>query len=155
MAVFEDDFMDIQAGLVALALEAVGDANVEDVYIYGSIEGCMTAFNVFFRVDGEVRYLRDVVDDQSIRLQVLELGTGDLGKLRDLCFANDHDCPTQIRGRYHAASGGYRAHYAYDPIVCDEQHGIAPSEAFVMWVDDVRAGRDDLATDNAAGIGED
>lgn len=100
MPVFEDDFMDIQAGLVSLALEAVGDTDVDDVYIYGSIEGGMTSFNVFFRVDGSIRYLHEVVDDQSIVLQVLDLGTGDLGRLRDLCLTSGRDCPTQIRGWY-------------------------------------------------------
>ena len=35
---FEDDFMDVQAGLVSLCLEATEGLPVRDVYIYVSIE---------------------------------------------------------------------------------------------------------------------
>lgn len=144
MAIFEDEFMDIQSGMVALCLEAAGDANVEVVYIYGSIEGGMTSFNTFFRMGGVVRGLTEVVPDRSLALQVLDLGTDDLGRLRTLCGERGRACPTEIRGRYETATGGYRVHYSYDPIVADPDYGISPATVFDTWMDDVQSGKDDL-----------
>ena len=143
--VFEDDFMDVQSGLVSLCLEATEGIDVELVYIYGSIEGNMTSFNTFFRVSGAVRGLTEVVTDRSIAWQVLDLGTEDLGKLRTLCERYGQPCPTQIRGRYDAVSGGYKASYSYDAIVNDEENGISPATAFDTWMDNVESGEDDLA----------
>ena len=97
---FEDKFMDIQSGMVALAWEAAGDDDVEVVYLYGSIEGGMTSFNTFFRVNGLVKGLADVITDRTLVFRVLDLGTEDLGRLRALCNEYSRECPTEIRGRY-------------------------------------------------------
>ena len=140
---FEDDFMDVQSGLVSLCLEATEGQAVQDVYAYASIEGNMTVFNAFFRVGGQVLPLNQVVTDDDIRWQVLKLAQGDLAGLRELCAAADRPCPTQIRGHY-ASTGGYKASYAYDPIVGTED-GIAPGTTFANWIHAVAAGNDDLA----------
>ena len=145
---FEDEFMDVQSGMVALAWEAAGDDDVEVVYIYGSIEGGMTSFNTFFRVNGLVKGLADVITDRTLVFRVLDLGTEDLGRLRALCNEYSHECPTEIRGRYETATGRYRAHYSYHPIVADPENGISPATAFDTWMDDVQRGQDDLASES-------
>lgn len=150
---FEDDFMDVQSGLVSLCMEATEGLPVRDVYVYASIEGGMTVFNAFFRVDdpagiraeGLVLPLNRVVDDDDVRWQVLRLAQSDLAGLRRLCADAGRPCPTQIRGHY-AATGAYKADYAYDPIVSrNDGAGVAPGATFAAWMRAVASGDDDLA----------
>lgn len=142
---YEDDFMDVQSGLVSLCLEATEGLPIEDIYIYTSIEGSMTVFNAFFRTGGVILPLNQVVTDEGIRWQVIRLAQGDLASLRKICEAAGRPCPTQIRGHY-ASIGRYKADYAYDPIVGrDDGTGVAPGSVFAQWMSDVKGGVDDLA----------
>ena len=152
--VFEDDFMDVQSGLVSLCLEATEGMPVLDVYIYVSLEGNMTVFNAFFRMgdDGAARSsserilpLNQVVIDDDIRWQVIRLAQSDLAGLRRLCDDAGHPCPTQIRGHY-SPTGAYKASYEYDRIVAkDDGTGVAPGATFAAWMHAVASGDDDLA----------
>lgn len=150
---FEDDFMDVQAGLVSLCLEATEGMPVRDVYIYVSLEGNMTVFNAFFRMRGleanpaedRVLPLNQVVLDDDVRWQVIKLAQSDLDGLRRLCDAAGHPCPTQIRGHY-SSGGAYKASYEYDRIVSkDDGTGVAPGATFAAWMHAVASGNDDLA----------
>lgn len=148
---FEDEFMDVQSSLVSLCLEAaehVGRlAEVRLVYLYASIEGNMSSFNAFFRLaDGSLPALDDLVTDDDLYAQVCGFAYDDLDRLRQTCAEFGQPCPTEVRGRYDAETGGYRAHYAYEPKVGrDDGTGRSPSVYFRAWLDDVASGADDLA----------
>lgn len=148
---FEDEFMDVQSSLVSLCLEAaerVGkSAEVQLVYLYASIEGGMSSFNVFFRLaDGSLASLEDLVTDDDLYMQVCDCAYDDLGRLRQTCAEFGRPCPTEVRGRYDAETGGYRARYSYEAKVGrDDGTGRSPSEYFRAWLDEVASGNDDLA----------
>ncbi|MBT1180324.1 hypothetical protein [Bifidobacterium vespertilionis] len=132
---FEDDFMDVQSGLVSLCLEAAEGQPIRDIYIYASLEGRMTVFNAFFRVGDAILPLNQVATDDDLRRRMLRLAHGDLAGLRRLCDEAGRPCPTQIRGHYIAGTGSYRADYAYDPIVArDDGMGVAPGATFAAWM---------------------
>lgn len=147
---FEDEFMDVQSSLVSLCLEAaerVGkSAEVQLVYPYASIEGGMSSFNVFFRLaDGSLASLEDLVTDDDLYMQVCDCAYDDLGRLRQTCAEFGRPCPTEVRGRYDAETGGYRARYSYEAKVGrDDGTGRSPSEYFRVWLDEVASGNDDL-----------
>ena len=54
--VFEDEFMDIQSGMVSLVLEALetSDVTVNKIYIYAFGTEHMGFFNLFFEKDGKI-----------------------------------------------------------------------------------------------------
>ena len=138
--------MDVQAGLVDLVLEATeGVPGIERVYLFGSVEGGMTSFNAFLKVGFSYERLDAVVRDRDVLVQVMGLGASDLAGLRDLCERASRRCPTQIRGRYVVDGGAYDARYEYEPIASREEGAVAPGASFAAWLEDVRAGRDDLA----------
>ena len=45
--VFEDEFMEVQSGLISLCIEFLGENKVDNIYAYGSIEDGRYSFNVF------------------------------------------------------------------------------------------------------------
>ena len=52
--VFEDEFMELQTGLISLCLELT-EGKVDKVFAYGSNEKKSAAFNAFFEVDGTIK----------------------------------------------------------------------------------------------------
>ncbi len=142
---FEDEFMDIQTGLVSLVLEAVAAVrDVSRVYIFCSIEGGMTSFNAFLKIGDSFQRLDAVVGDRRVLMQVMGLGSGDLASLKALCDRSGRACPTQIRGRY-VVGGAYDARYEYERIASREEGARAPGASFSAWLDSVREGDDELA----------
>lgn len=55
--VFEDALMDVQAGLISLCLEVIGDRDIDKVYAYCSIEKKTGKFGVKYRYD-EICYTK-------------------------------------------------------------------------------------------------
>ena len=159
---YEDELMDVQSSLVSLCLEALGNVGCQQdaraVYVYASLEEGMSSFNAFFRLaDGSLPSLDDLVTDDDLYMRVCELAYDDLDRLRRACSELDRPCPTEIRGRYCVASGSYSSRCSYDLMVGrDDGTGRSPSVIFRAWLDDVAAGRDDLAEDDeTAGTGAD
>ena len=143
--VFEDDFMDVQTGLVSLVLEATADlSGVTRIYIFGAIERSMTSFNAFVELDGSFRRL-DAVCSRDILMQVLGLGASDLARLAELCAANGQTCPTQIYGRYDVRSDAFDVRYEYELVASREVDPVTPGESFSAWLDAVQAGSDGFA----------
>lgn len=172
---FEDAFMDIQSDMVSVCLEAIrdyGTADVggerltgrrldealEDVYVYGALWGRFAStFDAFARISGEIKTLNELVESdgfESIFFQACKVGLEDLARIKELCGKWSRPCPAQIRGRYHVG-GGYRAHYSYEPLLPEDDAELEagledgsvslPGDLFREWLDDVRAGNDDLA----------
>lgn len=138
---FEDEFADVQIGLVDLVLEACeGRGGIGDVYVFGAIEGTMTSFNAFVERGSELERLDAVVADRSILLQVMGLAAQDLAGLRELCERAGRACPTQIRGHWRNDGGSYEATCEYEPVA-DREDGVAPGTAFAAWLEDERAAR--------------
>lgn len=57
--VFEDEFMDWQADMVANAREYIDD-RAEKIYLYGSIEGGSYSFNLFFKINNKIVTMNEV-----------------------------------------------------------------------------------------------
>ncbi|HFI0601608.1 TPA: DNA/RNA non-specific endonuclease [Streptococcus suis] len=53
MAIFEDQFMEIQIGMVSLAMEYV-NCQADAIYIYGISEKEIISYNVFFKIKDSV-----------------------------------------------------------------------------------------------------
>lgn len=131
---FEDTFMDIQAGLIALCME-VTDGQVEKVYAYASIQKDSQMFNAFFEKSGNLVTLKQMGITPDLAMQFLEVGTEDLDKIRELCIENEMPVPTEMKMYYDVKSNQYHADYRY------ENNGEDVGEGFQKWIEEFRAKR--------------
>ena len=131
---FEDTFMDIQAGLIALCME-VTDGQVEKVYAYASIQKDSQMFNAFFEKSGKIVTLKQMGITPDLAMQFLEVGTEDLDKIRELCIENEMPVPTEMKMYYDVKSNQYHADYRYD------NNGVDVGEGFQKWIEEFRAKR--------------
>ncbi|EGT3606049.1 DUF600 family protein [Clostridium perfringens] len=129
--VFEDEFMDLQSEFVSLCLELVGN-NVDNIYIYISIEEKSKMFNAFFRKGEELKSLNQLNIDNSLIMQFLKLGTEDIEKIKNICNKYNAPIPSEMKMSYDVSNGKYNVDYKYESI-CSEKTGISAGEIFMKW----------------------
>ena len=134
--VFEDAFMDVQEGMIALCEEMAGDTAVDEIYIYGSIEEGTTSYNAFYRIQEKIVTASKISNDMNMVKQFLREGSNDLIRLSEVCMEYDRPVPTELRLCYKTASRSLDTHYEYDPI-CTQQNDKLPSDVFREWKESV------------------
>lgn len=133
---FEDEFMDIQAGLISLCLELTGE-DVDKVYAYASIEQKSMMFNAFFEKGGRVLTINQVGVDNATAMNFLRIGTMDLQKLKNVCEENGKDVPTEIKMYYEVQTHRFNSDCKYDEI-CSAKTGVSSGEVFASWCNEVK-----------------
>lgn len=142
---FEDKFMDIQIGMVALANEYV-QGQAEKIFIY-AISDSLYSYNVFYKVCGHIVHKHQVNDylldasnevDVSLENQLLKLGVSDLKKLKELCLTNQKECPTELWLVYDAKSGSLDTKYSYEARY-EKDENLLPRLEFEKWFDEVKS----------------
>lgn len=134
--VFEDEFMDLQAGLISLCLE-VTEKKVNKVYVYCSNEKKSKMFNAFFDVNGEIKTLNQLGVPNKLAFQFLKIGTEDLEKVDVICKKYNMPIPTEMKLYYDVTSGKYDAKYKYEEV-CSAQTGKNAGEVFLEWISEIR-----------------
>lgn len=135
---FEDEFMEIQSGLVSLCMEVTA-GKVDKIYAYASIENKSMMFNAFFEKDGRAVTLNQLGVDRSLAMEFLKVGTSDLKKVKDLCAQFKVETPTELKMIYNVKTGEYKASYLYDEI-CSDISGLSSGEVFMEWYEEVKQG---------------
>ena len=133
---FEDEFMDLQSGLVSLCLELT-EQNVSKVYIYCSIERKSKMFNAFFEIDGKIKTLNQLGANKALIMQFLKLGTTDLEEIKNICISNNMPIPTEMKMCYDAKTGKFDGQYKYEEI-CSEKTGKNAGEVFLNWISEIK-----------------
>ena len=133
---FEDAFMDVQEGMVALCEELAGNAAVDEICIHGSIEDGALSFNAFYITQGKVLTASKISKDVNLIKQFLREGCNDLERLSEVCKEHDRPVPTELRLRYKTASRSLDSHYEYNPI-CTLENDMLPSDVFRSWKESV------------------
>ena len=130
--VFEDEFTDVQTGLISLCMELARD-NVDKVFAYCSIEDHSQSFNAFFESDGKILKNSQVgASDETVK-DFLRLGTHDLDELRAVCDKWNKPVPKQIKMFYNAQTGSFDAKISYDSLPEDKSAG----QAFMEWREEI------------------
>ena len=133
---FEDEFMDLQSGLISLCLEVV-EEKVSKIYAYCSNEKKSKMFNVFFDVNGEIKTLDQLGVSKELSFEFLRTGTEDLVKVDDICAKHNMPVPTEMKLYYDVKSGKFDAEYKYEEI-CSAKTGKSAGEVFIEWVSELR-----------------
>ena len=133
--VFEDAFMEVQEGLIALCMELAGNVPVDEVYAYGSIEDDAYSFNAFYVKKGQIFPTHKINEDLPTIKQFLQIGTHDLVRLEEVCKEYDRPVPSELKLHY-VVGGGLDAHYEYESI-CNAENGLSPTTVFRNWRDSI------------------
>ena len=133
---FEEQFMDLQSGMISLCLEAVGKP-VDKVFAYASIEKNMKSFNVFFESSGKIVTLRQIGANPSFIRNFLMEGVKDLGKVEALCQVSGRPCPFEMKMIYDLNTGSFDADYQYESV-CGADKKITSAEVFIEWMNSVK-----------------
>ena len=136
--VFEDEFTDIQSGMVSLVIEALETANmtVDKIYIYAFGTAHEGFFNLFFVKDGKLLHNNQVGISEDVIDQVLDLGIDETFKLLELCKQYGRKAPCQYKLVYDCNTRYFDGHYSYDDL-SDSQYGS--SGALDDWEKEIAA----------------
>lgn len=135
--VFEDEFMDLQTGLISLCLE-VTQGKVDKVFAYGSNEKKSTMFNAFFEVNGEIKTLNMLGVSKELAFQFLGLGIEDLEKLNAIGAKYNRPIPTELKLYYDVRAKKFKSEYKYEEV-CSARTGKSAGEVFNEWLAEMRA----------------
>ena len=135
--IFEDEFMELQSGLIELCLEALDGIKADKIFAYASMEKHVTSFDAFFEIKGKIKEKHEIGLPDDIQLALLDEGMADLRKIRKVCEKYERPCPTEMKMCYDVKTGKYEASYKYDPV-CGAETGICSDDIFDAWVDEMK-----------------
>lgn len=135
--VFEDEFMDLQSGLISLCLEVV-KGKVDKVFAYCSNEKKSKSFNAFFEADGEIKTLNLMGISPQLTDRFLDLGIDDVIKLDEIGSRYNRPVPTELKLYYDVLTKQFRAEYKYEEV-CSARTGKAAGEVFFEWIAEMKA----------------
>lgn len=131
--VFEDEFMEIQTGMVSLCLEALEDVNikVDKVYIYAFCDEHET----FFEYNSQIVSFNELGVSDDIVNQVFDLGMDDTEKIADWCNEYNRKAPIQYKLVYDVNIKSFDSDYGYDNL---ENTELGCAGAFIDWENEVK-----------------
>ncbi|WP_240338341.1 DUF600 domain-containing protein [Peribacillus alkalitolerans] len=145
--VFEDYFSELQADMVAICLEYV-DNQADDIYIYGSYEPEMYAFDVFYKINGNVILKNNInvaVNDKEEKYDtsldrqeaVLDIGLKNLEEIHKKCEEFNKEMPTEIKLHYKVKENSLTGRYKYD-LVYSNDDKLLPDDIFDLWFGEIK-----------------
>ena len=142
---FEDKFMEVQAGMISLAMEYVQN-QAEKVYIY-AIADSLYSFKTFYKINGIVIGMEEVnevttkkVDDSdNMMFSVLRYGNEDIQKLIDVYQEYNREHPTEMWLVYDVQKNRLESRYSYEGrYEKDDDLELLPSLEFEKWFEEVQ-----------------
>ncbi|WP_213421993.1 DUF600 domain-containing protein [Bhargavaea massiliensis] len=138
--------------MVASCLEYV-DGKADDIYIYGSYEPDMYAFNVFYRINGgEVvrkHQLNEAVEStQNPKAQeydvsrermsaLTRIGMDNLELIHEKCQEFNREMPTEFKLHYDIKQNKLAGKYRYDLAYSNDDE-LLPADIFDAWFEEVK-----------------
>ncbi|HVS95057.1 MAG TPA: hypothetical protein VHE54_01180 [Puia sp.] len=123
-AEFDQRFQELFTDMVTIAFEYVDSnkAEVDEVYVYCSMEKGNLFYNVFYRINGQLVEMHrvntvsskqyDVSDDRMFRL--LDQGKDDVRETERLFKEAGREVPTEMRMVYSPKTGAFNNDINYD-----------------------------------------
>ena len=143
MTQFEDKFMEVQVGMISLAMEYVQN-QAEKVYIY-AIADSLYSFKPFYKINGVVIEMEKVntvldtkVDDSdNMMFSVLRYGLEDIQTMLDIYQEYDREHPTEMWLIYDAQKNSLDSRYSYEGRY-DKDEELLPRLEFEKWFEEVK-----------------
>lgn len=145
--VFEDNFSELQADMVAICLEYV-EKRAEKIYIYCSFENGAIASGFFYKVNNKIvkkNKLNDVISENDRKYDVsiarqketVNIINDDIKMLMRLCKEYHREMPTQIKLVYDICTNKLNAEYSYDLIISNHQN-LTAYDVLERWYQSVK-----------------
>lgn len=131
---FEREFTELISKMVSLGLE-LPRVEVDEVYIYGSMEKSTTSFNGFFRIGDEIKTTKWVTDSQKDIFNFLDLGLSDLDDFITLFKRYNNPVPTELKLRYNVHTNKFEISYKYEPV-CTSKTGLTSHDVLYAWIEE-------------------
>ena len=123
---FEDRFSKLQADMISICMEYVGD-RADKVYVYASCEADMISSSFYYLINNkyvECHKVNDALENGDKRydvsterqFMVLNIINDDVEKIEELYKKYDRDVPTELKLIYDAKCGRFQAEYRYDLV---------------------------------------
>ena len=143
MKKFEDKFMEVQASMIALAIEYVQN-QAEKVYIY-AIADSLYSFNLFYKIKGNIVHKHLVNDflpkdshvDTSLQTVLLKEGIKDVESMLVVCQEYNREHPTEMWLIYDAQKNSLDSRYSYEGRY-DKDEELLPRLEFEKWFKEVK-----------------
>ncbi|MEK5507352.1 DUF600 domain-containing protein [Paenibacillus sp. SEL3] len=148
--VFEDSFSELQADMVSICMEYVGD-KTEKIFIYCSFEERVISNDFFYCINGKVvkkHKLNDAVEaitenmeyNTSVERQkaVMNIINDDIKKIYKLCNEYKREMPTEIKLVYDVRENSLKAEYKYDLVYSNDPVKTADDIA-MEWFEQIEA----------------
>ena len=144
MKKFEDKFMEVQVGMISLAMEYVQN-KAEKVYIYCISEEALLSFDVFYKINGTVTKMyavneiinKKVDTSKNMMVAVQRFGLEDIQKLLDVCQEYGREHPTEMWLIYDAKKNSLDSRYSYEGRY-DKDEELIPRLEFEKWFEEVK-----------------
>lgn len=147
--VFEDYLSELQADMVAICLEYV-EEKADDIYIYCSYEPEMYAFDVFYKINGQLVFKHNLNDTSSNHKKgsfydiseqrqeaVLNIGLENLEEIHQICKEDGSEMPTEIKLHYNVEQNSLKGKYKYDLIYSSDET-LLPDDIFELWFEEIK-----------------
>ena len=146
MVKFEDKFMEVQASMIALAMEYVQN-QADKIFIYCVADG-FYRFDVFFKTNNHYLdrdeisdYLPNKIDSSDeIQFSLLRIGAQDIKRMVKLCQEYNREHPTEMWLIYDAQKNSLDSRYSYEGRY-DKDEELLPRKEFEKWFDEVKEKR--------------
>lgn len=135
--VFEDEFMEVQSGLIALCMDFLKEKKVDKIYAYCSIEKKSRSFNACYDCGGEIKTVDQMGMDMHKVVQFLRVGSADLLKIRDVCTKHNMPTPTELKLIYEVKTGKFESKYKYEEV-CSATTEKTAGEVFDEWIAEMK-----------------
>ena len=141
---FEDKFMEVQVGMISLAMEYVQN-QAEKVYIYCISEEALLSFDVFYKINGILTKMyavneiinRKVDTSKNMMVTVQRFGLEDIQKMLDVCQEYNREHPTEMWLIYDAQKNTLNSRYSYEGRY-DKDEELLPRLEFEKWFEEVK-----------------
>ncbi|WP_213421200.1 DUF600 domain-containing protein [Bhargavaea massiliensis] len=150
MKKLEDHLAEIKTDMVAVCLE-YADNQAEEIFIYGSYEPNMYAFDVFYKINGQFVHrdqLNNAVQQSGLQkheydvsdtrqLAILKIGRENLKAIRKKCEEYNREMPTEIKLYYDVKKNQLKGQSKYE-LMYSHNDELLPSDIFDAWFEEVK-----------------
>ncbi|MEC2159697.1 DUF600 domain-containing protein [Virgibacillus halodenitrificans] len=147
--IFEDKFSELQADMVAICLEYVGN-RAEKIFIYGSFEEKVISSDFFYCINGVVvrkHKLNDAINnpmdfqyDTSGERQsgVLNILNNNIKEMIKLCKEYNREMPSEIKLVYNVVNNSLKADYKYGIVYSNHPEKTA-DDVSMKWFEEIQS----------------
>ena len=114
--VFEDEFVDMQAGIVGAFNEMV-EESVDKIYVYCAMETRVQAVHAFFEKQGKIVTAGQLKIPVPQQMEFMAYAREDMQSLEKVCQKHGKPVPAVMKMIYDARTGAFEAEYNYEEVI--------------------------------------